>query len=124
MRQLAISMVVLMSLGCATGPTSQEIASAEYGAPPVDYKSQIKKYFNQRLKEPESVRYGQFTEPTKGYSLDADSGEWVFGYHVLVFVNAKNSYGGYTGEQGYSFLFRDGKMVEVIGDAKRVLLRD
>lgn len=29
-------------------------------------------------------------------------------------VNARNSYGGYTGWQGYRFMIRDGRIVQIL----------
>jgi hypothetical protein len=111
--------------GCVTAPTPREIAAADYGSPPTDHKSQIKNYFSKVLKDPESARYGEFTEPRKGYArvegralISPDGGAWlptnVFGYEVSVQVNAKNSYGAYTGFERYLFLFRNGKIVHVM----------
>lgn len=124
MRYLATLIVFLMAFGCAAvptmtapkKPTSEEIATADYGSPPIDYKSQIKSYFSQKLKDPESARYGQMTEPRKGYVLVRDRGVLsnIFCYEVMVFINAKNSYGGYTGEKPYLFFFRDGKIIQVL----------
>jgi len=36
-----------------------------------------------------------------------------FGFSVCAAINAKNSYGGYTGSQMHWFLLRDGKIARV-----------
>ena len=118
MNKLIVAFVgSLIVAGCAIQPTKDEIAAADYGAPPTDHRTQIENYFSSSLKDPESVRYGEISEPRKGHASIANrwSG-WsnVFGYHVDASINAKNSYGGYTGYKRYSFLFRDGKLIQVV----------
>jgi len=108
---IVISSSVLM-VGCAPKPPSQvAISSADYGTLPNDYQQQIKNHMASVLKDPESARY-TFEPPFKGYSQDGSlsptSGGVRYGQIVGVQVNAKNSYGGYTGNQLYVFMFSDG----------------
>ncbi|MBB1441520.1 hypothetical protein H5202_23485, partial [Shewanella sp. SG41-4] len=51
----------------------------------------------------------------KGMTQDgwAAGGEKHFGYIVPTLINAKNSYGGYTGSQRYYFLFSNGQVMDV-----------
>lgn len=101
--------------GCASGPTPQDIAGADYG--PVMEQDQaetrVKQYFNGTLKDPYSAQF-QFSRVEKGYIIgSAFEGKPLYaGYIVTVNVNAKNSYGGYTGNQGYQFLFQNGLLVK------------
>lgn len=106
--------------GCAPKPPSQvEISSANYGTLPSDYKEQITKYIQSILKDPESARY-TFEPPFKGYSQDgslSSTGALVtYGQVVGVQVNAKNSYGGYTGNQLYVFMFSNGILYNTTGN--------
>lgn len=70
---------------------------------------------NSILKDPESARY-TFQPTFKGYSQDGSmsdsSGGVRYGYVAPVLVNAKNSYGGYTGNQQYVFMFSGGIMYD------------
>ncbi len=81
-----------------------------YGAPPkaVYYEDYIKEYFATILKDPESARY-RFGTPRKAYVnnglIHGGNLGWV-GYAMMVGINAKNSYGGYTGEQPYLVLLQ------------------
>lgn len=63
------------------------------------------------LKDPESARY-TFQPTFKGYSQDGslatNGGRVLYGYVAPVLVNAKNSYGGYTGNHQYVFMFSNG----------------
>lgn len=108
-------LVVLTIAGCASGPTQQDIASADYGSAiqQDEAESQIKSYFNRSLKDPESARYG-FSEVEKGHIIgNAFQGSPLYvGYTVYAKVNAKNSYGGYTGDKGYLFLFQNGRLAK------------
>jgi hypothetical protein len=79
--------------------TRQQIASADYGSYPTNYEEKIKAYFDARLKDPYSAHY-RFGVPHKGYTyLHGTLRAADFGYLVNVYINAKNSFGGYTGEE-------------------------
>ncbi len=102
--------------GCAPKPPSQvAISTANYGTLPTDYQQQIKNHMTSILKDPESARY-TFEPPFKGYSQDGSlsstGGGVTYGQVVGVQVNAKNSYGGYTGNQLYVFMFANGVMYD------------
>ncbi|MCY1250095.1 hypothetical protein D9M71_818300 [compost metagenome] len=73
----------------------------------------MKEYFNGTLKDPYSAQY-QFSKVEKGYIIgSAFEGKPLYaGYIMSANVNAKNSYGGYTGNQGYQFLFQNGALVK------------
>jgi len=84
---------------------------ADYGAYPADYESIIKSHMETKLKDPESARYGEFSKPRKEHIItNVGAQEAAYGYSVCVPVNAKNSYGGYTGSHQYWFFLRDGKI--------------
>jgi hypothetical protein len=63
-----------------------------------------------------SAQYGQVTSPQHDWIRDApiEGHQMHYGWGVLASVNAKNSYGGYTGFQTYHFLFRGEKVESVI----------
>jgi hypothetical protein len=62
------------------------------------------------LKDPVSAQY-RFSEPRKGL-LKPWSGGKFYGYLVLTAINAKNSYGGYTGFKNAMFVIRNGQVVQ------------
>lgn len=101
--------------GCASGPTPQDIANADYGTAPSQEQAEerVKQYFNGVLKDPYSAQY-QFSKVDKGYMVgSAFEGKPLFaGYILTTNVNAKNSFGGYTGAQTYQFLFQNGLLVK------------
>jgi len=98
---------------CALRPSQEEIANADYGAYPTDYAEIIRSHMARRLKDPYSARYDFLNEPLPGWQ--GGLGGVVFGYRVCVLVNAKNSYGGYTGAKLYFFMIKDGRVVKTIG---------
>lgn len=108
-------LVLAVVAGCASGPTPQDIANADYGSPVAQAQAEerIKQYFNGTLKDPYSAQY-QFSPVEKGYVVgSAMEGKNLYaGYIISVNVNAKNSYGGYTGNKGYQFLFQNGALVK------------
>jgi uncharacterized protein YceK len=115
----------LVLVGCSSVPVEQvqaEAAKIGYGEPlPSNWQDMVKNYIAASLKDPMSAVY-QFGEPAQGMIQKAPirgGGLDVTGYLVSVLVNAKNSYGGYTGFKEYQFLIRDGKIIrrgERIGD--------
>lgn len=115
LRRLAIVSAFCFMAGCASGPTPQDIASADYGSsiPQAQAEERVRQYFNGSLKDPMSAQY-QFSQVSKGYIVGgAVEGRPLYaGYIISVNVNAKNSYGGYTGNQAYQFLFQNGLLVK------------
>ena len=115
---IAVSAIVLALSGCAgqQPPSQAQLSAASYGELPANYQDQIKSHFNATLKDPFSAQY-TFLPTFKGYSQDGawspSGGKSYFGWVAPVLVNAKNSYGGYTGSQKYTFLFSGGTLYDV-----------
>ena len=112
---LVVSCVAIL-VGCAT-PSMEEMSNADYGPYPTEYEQAVKNVMNQQLKDPDSAKY-QFDVPRKGWYCNAAyRGQWgskkVYGYIVAVQVNAKNSFGGYTGSEQYYFMIRDGRVLDL-----------
>lgn len=101
--------VAILLAGCASKPTPQDLASADYGTYPSDYEEIVKKYMDMRLKDPDSARYEFINSPKTGWN---SWGGRKYGYIVCALVNAKNSYGGYTGSQIYYFMIKNGRVID------------
>ena len=114
MKKILVMLLGFLLIGCASAPSQEEIENADYGS----FQSQddciriSESKIRRTLKDPSSA---QFTHGTcyKGYwgtvpiyGLDA-----VFGYVHQGTVNAKNSFGGYTGASTFSTVIRDGYVV-------------
>lgn len=114
MRFIIVMVVIAILSGCATPPpTPEELRSAGYGPPPTDYQKTIRSYFQTRLKDPSSAQIRFANTPTKGWQKWSREGLEV-GYGVCVEVNAKNSYGGYTGSKLYYFLINRDQIIEPV----------
>lgn len=116
MKTFSILAAIALWLGGCANIDPAALASADYGPFPDNYQELIKDHVGPQLKDPESARY-RFTEPVKGYIRKApiQGGKPAnYGYVATVWVNAKNGFGGYTGEQGYRFLLKNGVVMERI----------
>ncbi|QYY33554.1 hypothetical protein K2O51_31480 (plasmid) [Cupriavidus pinatubonensis] len=115
MRRAFAVLVAAVSLsGCALPPSESELAAADYGSYPMNYEEIIRDYMSSRLKDPFSAQYQFQNSPQRGfYGL----GGAQYGFVVCALINAKNSYGGYTGARPAYFMIRDGAVVNAtIGD--------
>lgn len=110
-------MVSSVLVGCATKqtpwrPSAAEIAAADHGAYPANYQKIVRAWYRQNLKDPDSARFGVITRPLKEHAImNQFRKEAVYGYTVCAHVNARNSYGGYTGMKTRWFLIRNGQIV-------------
>jgi hypothetical protein len=110
----------LVVAGCVTAPiapTAAQYQTADFGACPVAYQDAIHRYFDDTLKDPNSVQYREVTAPETGSMQSrslAAGNKITYGWLVKATINAKNTYGGYVGFRTYSFLFRGEQIVDTI----------
>jgi hypothetical protein len=109
MKFVALLIACLSLAGCVTPPTQQQIESADYGTYPGEYKEVITKYMRHRLKDPDSAKYEFLNAPKEGWN---GMGGKHFGYVVCAAINARNSYGGYTGAQLSYFMIKNGLVID------------
>jgi hypothetical protein len=103
----------LFLVGCeTTSERNSAFASNDPGPKPENHEQMIREWILPRLKDPESARL-RFEPLTNGRYRSSGFSPWVYCWHAKVWVNAKNSYGGYTGEQPYWFSIRDGQIQRV-----------
>ena len=120
MRRISLAALILavaMAACSSVSPvTPEEFLSADFGSYPDNYQDIVKGYFESRLKDPYTAHY-RISHPTKGYvrrAPIAGGGVDLYGYVVFVWVNAKNSFGGYVGEKRYTLLVRNGRVWQEI----------
>jgi len=108
-----IASALLLS-GCATAVSKQEAATARFEPLPDNYQQLIREFNVGRLKDPYTAVY-RFGQPRRGYWQDgiALGGKKHFGYIVPVGINARNSFGGYVGEQMFYYGYENGRIVGV-----------
>lgn len=109
MYRFAITALAILMTGCAISPpTAQEAENADYGEYPSAYREIVKAHMEYRLKDPSSAIYNFLNTPKRDwYRLNTI----YYGYGVCVAINAKNSYGGYTGNKVNYFLIKNDNIV-------------
>jgi hypothetical protein len=114
---MAILMFSLSGCGIAYNIKRNEMlktaTEADFGPrPPSNYQETEKQMILDTLKDPDSAKF-KFVEKIENTTIQKGFGSptpilvWI----SEVWVNAKNSYGGYTGEQRYLFAWKDGKII-------------
>lgn len=111
-----VCVVFALSLaGCASVPSQQEIAEADYGNPmsAADCKALAQHAIASRLNDPGSAQFRNEQPCFKSWSSSAPlyGMEKKFGYLQKGEVNSKNAFGGYVGFRPYTVLIRDGRVV-------------
>lgn len=107
-RILIVALSAALLSGCFR-PSAEQLANADYGPYPDDYEQIIKSYMAQRLKDPYSAQYQFVNPPRQGWN---GIGGLKFGYVSCVFINAKNSFGGYTGSTLNYFMLRGSSVID------------
>jgi hypothetical protein len=103
----------LLLFGCANATiTSQEAARANFGTLRENWQTIVRGYYSMpgQLKDPYSAVY-RFEKPRKGFAQDGAlaGGKRHYGWIMPTWINAKNSFGGFTGyELHIAFLSNDG----------------
>ena len=101
---------------CATTPlpTQAEIDAYDYGPRPTpeQFWSAAEDVARMRLKDPESARFRRSAEIRPGYWQEFLGGRH-WGYYSCGWVNARNSFGGYTGESRYVAVWHKGQVLLV-----------
>lgn len=109
----AIVLCFVAALGGCASAFDKPAANAYYGEPPALYEQSIPEALSLALKDPDSARY-KFLPAVKGYQNNGlvygGRVTWT-GYMIVALVNAKNSMGGYTGFEPYTFYFSGERVV-------------
>jgi hypothetical protein len=95
MNLVVLPFVLLTAAGCATRQPSPQFTDADYGALPSDYKQIAVEYIKNRLRDPDSAHIRVSDERPEKWPEPVHK---VPAYAVKLYVNAKNGFGGYTGE--------------------------
>lgn len=101
---------------------NQELSIKEVAPLPRGWKNLVKQKIAMLLKDPDSAKY-TFTDVPEVYGF-SNQGKYpveysnyispLVGYVGSVFVNAKNSYGGYTGNQLWLYIIADGEIAYLV----------
>lgn len=108
-------LVVAFASGCASAPTQQQIAAADYGAAmsPEQCKATAEQAIAYELKDPGSAQFRNEQPCYNGWvsSIPILGMKAAFGYIQKGEVNGRNSYGGYVGFRPFMVLMKDGAVV-------------
>ena len=112
MRLLIVIFTLLLS-GCMSAPTKQQTDSANYGPVPNNHETTIKNSLQYILKDPSSAVVQRITKPRKEWFLNPENLNTKFDYAWLscALINAKNSFGGFTGAKQYVFFIKNNKVI-------------
>ncbi|EGH0029542.1 hypothetical protein ID086_002925 [Salmonella enterica] len=119
LKNILVGLIAFLSLllsGCAqfNRPSDIKIQNGDYGLAPTDEdKAEIKDFIRSNLIAPNSAIFK--IDTPKKYWLTDYKGVTHFGYFIGVLVNAKNSFGGYTGWQPEGIFYKNGSMTDVTG---------
>lgn len=87
------------------------LETADTGSKPNNYKFLAQNAIKDQLKDPDSAKFSDFTPLRK--EVMVENRNFVYGYSSCVFVNAKNSYGGYVGKQLYWVFMRNNEVLRI-----------
>ncbi|EHM37885.1 hypothetical protein HMPREF0454_04619 [Hafnia alvei ATCC 51873] len=87
------------------------LESADVGSMPSNYKDLVESSIKAQLKDPESAKFYDMTNPRK--EVMVENRNFVYGYSTCVYVNAKNSYGGYAGKQLYWAFLKNNQVLRI-----------
>lgn len=109
----ALLLLVGVVSGCATGPTQYQLDMADYGLRPDETvaRSAATMRVQAALKDPSSAIFTWGTIHRSWFREDKWGSEIRYAWKLPFHVNAKNSYGGYTGRKPYTYYFRGNTMV-------------
>jgi hypothetical protein len=114
---LATVPALLFAVGCASqNPTPEQASALRTLTPPSNYQAKITDMMSTILKDPYSAHY-RFDPPQKAYfttGLVYNKGVTGIGHTVIAHINAKNGFGGYTGEQTYYFALYENGQVQML----------
>lgn len=106
---LAILLLGALS-GCTSLPTPEQISTADYGQYPENYEQIAKGFYNFTLKDPDSAQYRGISTPYRTY-LGSRLEATQYGWLTCVTLNAKNSFGAYTGYSTDGLLINNGTVI-------------
>lgn len=109
-RLLALFAAVTLT-ACANQPSQQELLNADFGPMPTtgQFVSAVEKAIKRRLKDPSSAQFDYPYHAHKGWFKPLLE-KREYGWWTCGLVNAKNSFGGYTGYAHFVAVYNAGRI--------------
>lgn len=85
---------------------------SKYGKYPENYKETVQKAISDELRDPDSAKFSNWSKLIKRESIL--NSQKIPAYFGCVFVNAKNSMGGFAGKSPYIFEIRENKVLYLL----------
>ena len=114
-RVLSVCSAMVLA-GCASAPTAEKLASADYGAPISTQEATelVTSYMKIKAKDPYSLKV-ECGNAYQGWTQNKfTSSSFAAGYMLDCGINGKNSFGAYVGVRNYRFLIHNGSIVKVM----------
>jgi len=112
-----LSIAALVTLGgCASMPSAEKLASADYGTPITteEATSLVTSYMKGTAKDPYSLKV-ECGSVRQGWTQNKfTSSSFIAGYMIDCGINGKNSFGAYVGVRNYRFIIHDGSIARVM----------
>jgi hypothetical protein len=124
MRKMAILVVVFVLSACAhpeLTPDGRVPNVADAGPPPANARDVIMTMLRARLKDPYSAQIEGISGPKFIRDPGSIASNPNYGWGICFEVNAKNSYGAFTGFHSMAMIWREGRILWVYGDLERNL---
>ena len=114
MKKITVAIITaFLLIGCAGTNPQPKVKLEDFPLKPIvaNFKDEILTILKDKMKEPSSVKTKDFGEPERAYTKSKlKQLDKMLGWRVLLWVNAKNSYGGFTGfNPYYAFITKHGK---------------
>lgn len=117
-RYLALTFV-LIAAGCAVAPASEDgrpLTLDDAGPRPASADAVIREAIRYRLKDPDSAMFRVIGEPWRMVTNKTMVTNGGAGWDMCFEMNAKNSYGAYTGYKPTYLLWNSGRVIEYLDD--------
>jgi len=119
-KTLLAAALVVFTAGCTSVKVKPDEVAKLCGDRPTEEQAQgaIKTYVNSALKDPYSAHLGTYVVGNcEGRMIGLiNGGGYKYGWVILADVNAKNSYGGYTGSQTHELLYNNGNVFWMVSN--------
>lgn len=116
MKNVLIAVTVSFCLSaCSTTVPRENTRRANYG-PQLSGPEAIEKtrrHFEQVLIDPDSLKLNCSQDVRKGWARENMFDEPIYGYLVRCYANAKNTFGGYTGNKDYAIIVNGSRVFAV-----------